>query len=80
MDCHFFIIHIALPSIVIILFVYCSSSIYPLAIAAHPQKPSQFAVGLTDGRVIVFEPQKPGEDWSKFSLDDNEVINTGLWE
>ncbi|KAG5045166.1 hypothetical protein JHK86_014572 [Glycine max] len=57
-----------------------SSSIYPLAIAAHPQKPSQFAVGLTDGRVIVFEPQKPGEDWSKFSLDDNEVINTGLWE
>jgi len=77
MDCHFFVIHI---TIVIILFVYCSSSIYPLAIAAHPQKPSQFAVGLTDGRVIVFEPQKPGEDWSKFSLDDNEVINTGLWE
>ncbi|KAG5048395.1 hypothetical protein JHK85_009498 [Glycine max] len=53
-----------------------SSSIYPLAIAAHPQKPSQFAVGLTDGRVIVFEPQKTGEDWSKFSLDD-EAIKQG---
>ncbi|TKY74752.1 Topless-related protein 1 [Spatholobus suberectus] len=59
-----------------------SSSIYPLAIAAHPQKPSQFAVGLTDGRVFVFEPQKPGEDWSRFGLDDKEAMNTrvGLWE
>ncbi|RDX70840.1 Topless-related protein 1, partial [Mucuna pruriens] len=51
------------------LFTSPSPSIYPLAIAAHPQKPSQFAVGLTDGRVFVFEPQKPGEDWSKFTLD-----------
>ncbi|KAK8602586.1 hypothetical protein V6N12_052392 [Hibiscus sabdariffa] len=28
------------------------------AIAAHPQKPTQFAVGLTDGAIIVFEPHK----------------------
>jgi len=42
-----------------LLSVYSSSSISPLAIAAHPHKPSQFVVGLTDGRVFVFEPQKP---------------------
>ncbi|KAF2303789.1 hypothetical protein GH714_023422 [Hevea brasiliensis] len=29
---------------------------YPLVIAAHPQKPNQFAVGLSNGGVIVFEP------------------------
>ncbi|XP_068484124.1 topless-related protein 1-like isoform X1 [Phaseolus vulgaris] len=43
-----------------------SSSISALAIAAHPHKPSQFVVGLTDGRIFVFEPRKP-EDWNRFS-------------
>ncbi|KAK7352684.1 hypothetical protein VNO80_18112 [Phaseolus coccineus] len=43
-----------------------SSSISALAIAAHPHKPSQFVVGLTDGRAFVFEPRKP-EDWNRFS-------------
>ncbi|KAK7377211.1 hypothetical protein VNO80_02632 [Phaseolus coccineus] len=42
-----------------------SLSIYPISIAAHPQKPNQFVVGLTDGSVYVFEPQKPGGDWIK---------------
>ncbi|XP_061340989.1 topless-related protein 1-like [Gastrolobium bilobum] len=53
-----------------------SLSIYPLAIAAHPQKPTQFAVGLTDGRIFVFEPQKPGGDWSSSALNDKEPMNT----
>lgn len=51
-------------------------SIYPLAIAAHPQKPDQFAVGLTDGRVYVFEPQKAGSEWSRFALEEKEPVNT----
>ncbi|XP_029126737.1 topless-related protein 1 [Cajanus cajan] len=51
------------------------SSIYPLAIAAHPEKPSQFAVGLTDGRVFVFEPLKPN-DWNGFNPHNKEAINT----
>ncbi|KAK8991712.1 hypothetical protein V6N11_062710 [Hibiscus sabdariffa] len=38
-------------------------NVYPHAIAAHPQKSTQFAVGLTDGTVIVFEPHKPGNSW-----------------
>ncbi|MCI68683.1 transducin/WD40 repeat protein [Trifolium medium] len=33
--------------------------IYPTAIAAHPQKPNQFAAGFTDGSVCVFEPKEP---------------------
>lgn len=62
--------------IVIINFVFSSLSIYPVAVAANPQKPSQFAVGLTDGSVYVFEPQKPGGEWSSFGLDDKEPVNT----
>ncbi|XWS17843.1 hypothetical protein CRYUN_Cryun33cG0103100 [Craigia yunnanensis] len=38
-------------------------NVYPIAIAAHPQKPAQFALGLTDGGIVVFEPQEPGNTW-----------------
>ncbi|XVF35631.1 hypothetical protein REPUB_Repub18cG0162800 [Reevesia pubescens] len=38
-------------------------NVYPIAIAAHPQKSTQFAVGLTDGGIIIFGPQKPGNTW-----------------
>ncbi|CBI21123.3 unnamed protein product, partial [Vitis vinifera] len=39
------------------------SRIYPLAVAAHPQKPNQFALGLSVGGVMVFEPLEPEEQW-----------------
>lgn len=47
---------------------------YPHAIAANPEKPTQFAVGLTDGGVHVFEPQEPGDNWAVVPLppDENE--------
>ncbi|KAB1204654.1 Topless-related protein 1 [Morella rubra] len=40
-----------------------SSSVYPLVIAAHPQEPNQFAIGLTDGGVLVFEPLETEGKW-----------------
>ncbi|CAI0444241.1 unnamed protein product [Linum tenue] len=40
-----------------------SLNVYPAAIAAHPQKPNQFAVGLTGGEVVVIEPPSPGTEW-----------------
>ncbi|KAJ6697804.1 TOPLESS-RELATED PROTEIN 1-RELATED [Salix purpurea] len=40
-----------------------SSTVYPLAIAAHPQEPNQFAIGLTDGSVQVFEPLESDSKW-----------------
>ncbi|KAF8400581.1 hypothetical protein HHK36_013880 [Tetracentron sinense] len=40
-----------------------SSTIYPLVIAAHPQESNQFAVGLTDGGVHVFEPLEAEGKW-----------------
>lgn len=43
---------------------------YPLVIAAHPQKPSQFAVGLTNGGVVVFEPPNPIGKWSMLLPDE----------
>lgn len=33
-----------------------SSQVYPVAIAAHPKDRNQFALGLTDGSIIVVEP------------------------
>ncbi|XP_022732514.1 protein TPR3-like isoform X2 [Durio zibethinus] len=38
-------------------------NVYPLAIAAHPQKPTQFTLGLTDGVIIIFEPRQPSKTW-----------------
>ncbi|KAG6706553.1 hypothetical protein I3842_07G227200 [Carya illinoinensis] len=40
-----------------------SSSVYPLVVAAHPQEPNQFAIGLTDGRVHVLEPLESEGKW-----------------
>lgn len=48
-----------------------SSNVYPHAIAAHPQKPTQFAVGLSDGEVYVFEPLENGGKWGMLPLIDN---------
>ncbi|KAH8482795.1 hypothetical protein H0E87_030034 [Populus deltoides] len=53
------------------LFPTSSLGVYPIAIAAHPQEPNQFAVGLTDGGVIVFEPPISAGKWSMLTADEN---------
>ncbi|RWV96821.1 hypothetical protein GW17_00040440 [Ensete ventricosum] len=45
----------------------------PLVIAAHPQEPNQFAVGLTDGTVKVIEPLKSEGRWGAPTPVDNGV-------
>ncbi|XP_038717839.1 protein TOPLESS [Tripterygium wilfordii] len=40
-----------------------ASSVHPLVIAAHPQEPNQFALGLSDGGVHVFEPLESEGKW-----------------
>ncbi|XP_026660230.1 protein TPR3-like isoform X2 [Phoenix dactylifera] len=40
-----------------------SSNVYPLVVAAHPSEPNQFALGLTDGGVHVFEPLESEGKW-----------------
>ncbi|KAE9588003.1 putative transcription factor WD40-like family [Lupinus albus] len=40
-----------------------NSNVQPLVIAAHPQEPNQFAVGLSDGAVHVFEPLESEGKW-----------------
>lgn len=45
-------------------FTLCSSSnVHPLVIAAHPQEANQFALGLSDGGVHVFEPLESEGKW-----------------
>ncbi|KAL6497091.1 hypothetical protein OROGR_029020 [Orobanche gracilis] len=40
-----------------------SSNVHPLVIAAHPQETNQFALGLSDGSVHVFEPLESEGKW-----------------
>lgn len=40
-----------------------SPNVHPLVIAAHPQEANQFALGLTDGGVQVFEPLESEGKW-----------------
>lgn len=52
-----------------------SQSVYPLVVAAHPQEPSQFAVGLTDGTVKVIEPLESEGKWGVSPPVDNGMLN-----
>ncbi|XP_056176451.1 topless-related protein 4-like isoform X1 [Syzygium oleosum] len=40
-----------------------SSLVYPVVVAAHPSEPNQFALGLTNGGVIVLEPPESEREW-----------------
>ncbi|GAY59108.1 hypothetical protein CUMW_192050 [Citrus unshiu] len=40
-----------------------SSNVHPLVIAAHPHEPNEFALGLSDGGVHVFEPLESEGKW-----------------
>ncbi|XP_019184024.1 PREDICTED: TMV resistance protein N-like [Ipomoea nil] len=60
-----------------------SEVVYPLVIAAHPQEPNQFAVGLTDGSIKVIEPLESQGNWevSVSSTVDNGKKNSRLvWQ
>nr|GMD97003.1 topless-related protein 3-like isoform X1 [Ipomoea batatas] len=49
-----------------------SQFVYPVVIAAHPQKTNQFAIGLSDGSVKVIEPRKFERKWGVSPTIDNE--------
>lgn len=60
----------------VILYYYCrSKGVYPLVIAAHPQEPNQFAIGLTDGSVKIIEPLESQGNWEVSPLVDNGILN-----
>lgn len=40
-----------------------NTNVHPLVIAVHPQEPNQFALGLSDGGVHVFEPLEAEGKW-----------------
>ncbi|KAL3515994.1 hypothetical protein ACH5RR_022896 [Cinchona calisaya] len=52
-----------------------SQAVCPLVIAAHPQEPNQFAIGLTDGSVKVLEPQESEGKWGVAPPIDNGILN-----
>ncbi|KAM0861873.1 hypothetical protein ACQ4PT_045607 [Festuca glaucescens] len=50
-------------------------AIYPYVVAAHPQEPNQFAVGLSDGSVKVMEPLESAGKWGTPAPVENGVAN-----
>ncbi|XP_016493199.2 topless-related protein 4 isoform X2 [Nicotiana tabacum] len=48
-----------------------SSRMHPLVIAAHPSDPNQFALGLSDGAVIVLEPLESEGKWGTLPPAEN---------
>ncbi|EPS69182.1 hypothetical protein M569_05580, partial [Genlisea aurea] len=50
---------------------------YPVVIAAHPQEPNQFAVGLSDGSVKVIEPLEAENKWGALPPSDNNGLHNG---
>jgi len=46
----------------------------PLVVAAHPQDPNQFAVGLNDGSVKMMEPTEGEGKWGM--IPPSEAINS----
>ncbi|XP_027066382.2 topless-related protein 4 isoform X1 [Coffea arabica] len=45
--------------------------VHPLVIAAHPSEPNQFALGLTDGGIHVFEPLESEGKWGTLPPIEN---------
>ncbi|XP_021887756.1 protein TPR3-like [Carica papaya] len=52
------------------------STAYPLVVAAHPQEPNQFAVGLTDGYIHVVEPLESEGKWGQTNPALKNVAST----
>ncbi|KAD3067945.1 hypothetical protein E3N88_35825 [Mikania micrantha] len=50
-----------------------NSKVYPLVVAAHPSKPNQFALGLTDGGVCVIEPLESEGKWGSSPGVENDA-------
>lgn len=50
---------------------------YPTVVAAHPSEPNQFAVGLTDGGVVVMEPPESEETWGTMPPVENAGPSAG---
>ncbi|XP_024528644.1 topless-related protein 1 isoform X2 [Selaginella moellendorffii] len=53
------------------------TSVYPLAISAHPTEKYQFALGLSDGGVLVVEPLEPDGKWGPIPVTDNGAAASG---
>ncbi|WZZ83310.1 hypothetical protein YC2023_103882 [Brassica napus] len=52
-----------------------NSNVHPLVIAAHPQEPNMFAVGLSDGGVHIFEPFESEGKWGVAPPAENGSAN-----
>lgn len=50
--------------------------VHPLAIAAHPSEPNQFALGLADGGVHVLEPLESEGKWGTAPPEENDGVGS----
>ena len=50
------------------------NEVYPVVVAAHPKNPNQFAVGLSNGGIHIFEPLESVRKWTA-SLPVVDLLN-----
>ncbi|CAH9098684.1 unnamed protein product [Cuscuta europaea] len=55
-----------------------SARVHPLVVAAHPSDPNQFALGLSDGGVVVLEPPESEGKWGTLPPTENGVGPTSV--
>lgn len=49
------------------IYIIARPNTYPVVVAAHPSQPTQFAIGMTDGGVQIFEPLPSDGQWGRSS-------------
>lgn len=43
--------------------LHYSLNVRPLAVVSHPKEPEQIALGLTNGELVILEPENPKGTW-----------------
>ncbi|KAG5555938.1 hypothetical protein RHGRI_006549 [Rhododendron griersonianum] len=55
--------------------VNLGQDVYPRVVAAHPYQPNQFAIGFTNGFVVLMEPEESEGKWGLSPSIDNGMQN-----
>lgn len=66
---------ICLTIILLIILLSDRTKVYPAVVAAHPSDPNQFALGLTNGGVVVMEPPESEGMWGTMPPVENAGPN-----
>lgn len=53
--------------------IHNSVKSYPTVVASHPSEPNQFALGFSDGGVVIMEPLESEGKWGTTPAPENST-------